>query len=345
MEVEIQNIINEARSIVILQADNPDADSLASSLALEQILGEHGRNISMYCAVGIPGYLRHLQGWDRVSNELPADFDASVIVDTSAFELFERIQADRNFTKLKNKPCVILDHHVSATPTIDFADTIYIKPAAATGEIIYELCKKLGMARNEIANNMLTTAILSDSLGLTSEGTTGRTIGIISELVIDGVSIPKLENERRASQKKSPDLVRYKARLLERIEYSDDYRVAHITIPWEEIERYSPEYNPSVLVLDEMRYVKGVAIAIAFKTYPEGRITAKIRANHGSAIADKLAATFGGGGHPYAAGFKITSGKTINELKTECLQEADILLDNLKGERNDKAGQYAYTVG
>jgi phosphoesterase RecJ-like protein len=58
-----------------------------------------------------------------------------------------------------------------------------------------------------------------------------------------------------------------------------------------------------VLILEELRLVEGVEIAVAIKTYPDGKLTGKIRAS--KPIADQLAGYFGGGGHPYAAGFRI----------------------------------------
>jgi nanoRNase/pAp phosphatase (c-di-AMP/oligoRNAs hydrolase) len=43
-------------------------------------------------------------------------------------------------------------------------------------------------------------------------------------------------------------------------------------------------------------------------------------------IASDLAGHFGGGGHPYAAGFK-TMDWTLDELKPELLQAAQALFD------------------
>src|SRR3989344_3943170 len=151
---------------------------------------------------------------------------------------------------------------------------------------------------------MLSISILSDSLGLISEGTWARSIHIIAELVDNGVKLAELENARREMMRKSIELIRYKGKLLERIEYYADNRIATVTIPWAEIEKYSHAYNPSMLVIDDMRLTEGTDVAIAFKTYKDGKVTAKIRCNYDRNIAGDLAAHFGGGGHPYAAGFK-----------------------------------------
>ena len=330
MEKKIQEIIVNASTIAIIQPDNPDGDSLGSALALEQILGDMGKVVHLYSGIEIPTYLRFMPGWDRVQDLMPVHFDASIIVDTSAISLLEQLEKSQSLGWVKSKPTIVLDHHTASEPTIDFADVIYLEPAVATGELIYELSEKLSWKRNETANDLIAASILSDSLGLTSEGTSSRSLKVMSELVAEGVSISALDYSRRQLQKKSQDLIKYKAKLLDRIEYSTDNRIAIITIPWEEIEKYSQEYNPPMLVLDEMRMIENVEVAIAFKTYPDGRITGKIRANHGSGIAAELAKKFGGGGHPYAAGFKITSGKVFNDIKTECIKTARELLDTLK---------------
>lgn len=327
---KIREILDSAQRVVVLQADNPDGDSLGSALALEQILGDMDKEPILYCGVDIPAYLRYLDGWDRIVKDLPTQFDAAIIVDTGADSLFE--QLDKNGQKgwLRTKPVIVIDHH-STEASIDFAQVILSPTAVATGEVIYELAKQLNWPLNHTAKEMIATAIMADSLGLVTEATSARSIHIIGELVEAGVSLAELEHARRELMRKDPDLIRYKGELLQRIEYFHDNQIAVITIPWEEIERYSAQYNPSMLVLDDMRMTTGTHLAIAFKTYgASNRITAKIRANQGYAIADKLAEHFGGGGHPYASGFKVQDGRSFADIKTECIQIASELLDKLK---------------
>jgi phosphoesterase RecJ-like protein len=325
---QISELLTSAEVIVIMQADNPDGDSLGSALALEQILGDMGKEPYLYCGVHIPDYLHHLPGWDRVSNELPANFDLAIIVDTSANSLFETLNKSSDRSKLNHKPCIVLDHH-PVEPDIPYATVVLSPRAVATGEVIYELAQQLDWPLQPPAKNMIAVSIMSDSLGLTSEGTSARSIHIIGELVESGVSIAELENERRELMRKDPDIVVYKGELLQRIEYFADGRIAIIHIPWEEIEKYSHAYNPSMLVIDDMRFTTGVDVAIAFKTYKDNKITGKIRCNFGKTIAADLAKHFGGGGHPYASGFKLSDGRSYDEVKKDCVHEATVLLDKL----------------
>lgn len=323
---KIQAIIAPAERIVIVQADNPDGDSLGSALALEQILHEMGKEPLLQCGVSVPGYLTHLPGWDRVDKDIPHQFDASIIVDTSSEKLLASLDKSGQRLQLAAKPCVVLDHH-AVTAAIPYATVVCNQPVVATGELIYELALQLGWPLNAGARNMLATSIMADSLGLTAGATSARSIHIIGELVESGVRLAQLENNRRNMMRKSPELVHYKGQLLQRVEYHFGNRIATVTIPWSEIEKYSPAYNPSVLVLDDMRLSENTLVAIAFKLYPNGKITAKIRCNYGWPIAAELAEHFGGGGHAYASGFKVTDGRPFEDIKRECLEHAAKLLD------------------
>lgn len=331
---QVAEIIGESQTIAIVQADNPDVDSLASALALELILSELGKKPVLYCGVDLPIHLRYLAGWDRVVREMPKQFDASVIVDTSSDSLLEQLNKNGAKSWLAAKPSIVLDHH-STIATISFASVIYNPPAVATGEVIYELGQKLKWPLNKEVKKLLAIAILADSLGLMSEATTARSIHIIGEIVEAGVSLAELDSARRQTLRRDPQLIHYKGQLLQRVEFHSDNHIATVTIPWVEIEKYSSLYNPSMLVIDDMRLSLGTEVAIAFKLYRDGKVTAKIRCNFGYPLADKLAEHFGGGGHPLASGFKITDDRSYDEIKSETIEVATKLLSQIKKQKNE----------
>lgn len=330
---KFNKLLADSSNIVVIQADNPDGDSLASALALEAALDNIGKNVTLFCGVDIPTYLRHIPGWDRVVNELPKIFDLSIIVDTSAISLLDSLVKSSEINWVKTKPVIIIDHHASE-PTIDFSTEIINVPASSTGEILYGIFQANKWSLDTDTAEKLATSILFDTMGLTSESVSANTLSVLSDLVGKGVVLAKLEERRRESNKKSIGLVKYKAKLLERVSVDIDSRIATVDIPWPEIEKYSHLYNPPMLVMDEMRMIEGVEVAIAFKTYPDGKITGKIRANYGIKIADKLAENFGGGGHPYAAGFKMNKAENPDKIKRECIEYAGKLLDELKHDKN-----------
>jgi len=205
---------------------------------------------------------------------------------------------------LESHPVLVIDHHQDEEGDLPFNATLLNdNTAVASSEIIYQLATEAGWAINPQAAESMFTSIQADSLGLTTQSTTARSYQVAADLVKLGAVPATIEARRREYMKKPADILEYKGRLIERIEYHLDGKLATIHIPWDEIEEFSDRYNPSVLVLDEMRLVDTVQVAVAIKTYPDGKATGKIRAN--VPVGHAVAGYFGGGGHEYASGFKI----------------------------------------
>lgn len=330
---QIKEILQSSQKIVVLQADNPDADSLGSVLALEAILAEQGKDVYLYCAVDMPDYLKYLEGWSRVSKDLPPQFDVSIIVDASTLDLFERLRESGSTSWLATKPCIVLDHHAETASDISFA-TIVLNDhqASSTCEVIYTLSKELGWKLPADALPYILTGILGDTQGLSNQLARAQTYHMVGELVEQGVDRPALEELRRAASKMPESIFRYKAKLIERTELFSDNRIAFVSVPHEEITTYSPLYNPGPLIQNDMLQIESAQVGIVCKIYDSGRITAMIRCNPTAGIASDLAAAFGGGGHAFAAGFKVQDGRPFEEVKSACIGKATELLNKLSKE-------------
>lgn len=338
---KIADLLKDARSVVIVQADNPDADSLGSALALEHILGDMGKQPHLYCAVDMPGYLRYMQGWDRIQKELPKQFDASIIVDASTMTLLEKLEQSGQMGWLSGKPCVVLDHHASVEKIVPFANVmINDSERASAGELIYLLAQQLKWPLNVQAQEFIMTSILGDTQGLSNQLAKAQTYRVMADMVEAGVNRPRLEELRREFGKMPPEIFRYKADLIKRAEFSADGRLVSVEIPQAEINQYSPLYNPAPLIQTDMLQTSSVLAAIVFKVYGDGKITAAIRSNASAAIAAELATHMGGGGHAFASGFKIEGGRSFSEVKTDCLSYAEQLLDKLEAENPDETIQH-----
>jgi len=316
---QAKQIIDSAKKIVVIQAENPDGDSLGSALALEEILSDLGKSVTLYCPVEIPKYMRYITGWDRIVSDFDYSADLAIIVDTTADVLISKVLETpgvRHF--LESHTVLAIDHHISKS-NLSFEHILLSDDTVATGEIIYNLSVNAGWTINKQAADNMLVAIMSDSLGLTVQNVTDKTFFVAGKLTELGASNYLIEQRRREQMKKSPEILKYKGVLIERIEYFLDGKLALIRIPWEEIQAYSDQYNPSVLVLDEMRLVEGVEIGVAIKTYPDGKLTGKLRSN--SPISAAVAGFFGGGGHEYAAGFRVY--ESIDTIIPELIDATD----------------------
>jgi phosphoesterase RecJ-like protein len=307
----IQQRVNDAERIVIIQPENPDADSLGTATALEEIFGDMGKHVTMFSAIDMPKYLHYICGWSRVTKDFDGKYDLAIIVDTAAEALLVKTLETpgvRHF--FETRPVFVFDHHnderedENDDASLSFPHEFFLDDkAASTSEFVYQIAKELNWQINQTAAENMLASTLGDTLGLSTQSVTERTLETVLALMKLGAHPSVVEQKRREYMKKPADILEYKAELIKRIEYYCDGRLALVHIPWEDIAQYSDRYNPSVLVLDEMRLVEGVDVAIAIKTYPDEKLTGKIRSN--IPIADKIAGYFGGGGHSYSAGYKI----------------------------------------
>lgn len=330
MNNQIKAIIDAADHIVVLQADNPDADSLGSALALEDLLSEQGKQVSLYCSVDPPTYLRHIPGWDRVQTEIPSKFDASIIVDASTLTLFEKLGKSGQQGWIATKPCIVLDHHETTDNSITFANVVHNDPSVSSaGELIYTIAKELNWNVTPVAGACIMSAILGDTQGLTNQLAKAQTYRVMAELTEIGVDRVALEDARREFTKMDARIYTYKATLIQRTEFHADGQIALVTIPQSEINVYSPLYNPAPLIQTDMLQTIGVRVAIVLKSYDDGKILASIRASNGTPIAAKLAEHFGGGGHDYASGFKIDSGISLESIKADSIRLCTELVGTL----------------
>lgn len=345
MTDEIKKLVEQSQKILIIQADNPDGDSLGTALALESILGNLKKDTYLYCGVDMPGYLRHLSGWDRVLSEVPSSFDLSIIVDASTTTLLEKISQSGKLSLIQSKPCIVLDHHGTVENEIPFASVLLNDPTvSSTGELLYALAKEIGWKVDSDSGQFIMSAILGDTQGLSNSLAKPNTYRIMADLIELGVDRSSLEEARREFSKMPAKIFAYKAKLIERTEFHLDGRLAIVDIPHPEIMEFSPLYNPAPLIQNDMLQTTGVGVAVVIKHYNDGKILGAIRCNPGSSIGGELAKHFGGGGHPNASGFKIQNGKTFAQVKSECIAKTSELLDNLPKKDSDEATQYAYTT-
>lgn len=317
MHQKIIDLIKDAKNIVVVQAENPDGDSLGSALFLEEVLSELGKDVSLYCPVDIPKYMRYFPGWDRVSYEFDTKADLAIIVDTTSETLISKVlEAPGVRHYLESHPVVVIDHHTAVESTLPFEHHLLLEEGASTSEVLIRLADKANWKVSAQAAEHALGALLSDTLGLSTQSVTTDSFKAAARLTELGAHPSVIEERRRDFMKKAPEILAYKGKLIERIEYFLDGKLALISIPFDEIEAYSDQYNPSVLVIDEMRLVEGVEVAVAIKTYPDGKLTGKIRSN--TPVSSSIAGYFGGGGHPYAAGFRVyeTQDQVLKELIT-----------------------------
>mgnify|MGYP003585403068 CR=1 FL=1 len=320
-------LINKSQSILVIQPDRPDGDSLASALALEEILSDFGKTVTLYCGVNIPEYLRFIDGWDRVNSTIDKTPDLTILVDDASKILLEKFENTPLFSSIISKPFVIIDHHQNVSTDIQYCTLNLTEPNyASAGELIYDIFKELKLKVSLTAKKLILQSILSDTMGLTNDLANASTYRLVADIIESGVSRTELEEARKAYSKMDESVFRYKASLIKRVEFYDNIQIGLCVIPESEAYDIGTLYNPGPLILGEMLMVKDLKVALAIKVY-KNHVTVAIRCTYGSPVAHKLAESFGGGGHDYSAGFRVQPyDGNINNLKLNIVNKLKEIL-------------------
>jgi len=276
-----------------------------------------------------------MSGWDRVNKDLPSNFDLTIIEDASTLTLLEKLVESNQINNLKTKPLIVLDHHQIVKNTIPF-ETVKINDfkRASAGELIYVLSKQLGWKITLPAQEFIMSSILGDTQGLSNSLASSETYRIMAEMVDNGVNRPQLEEIRREYSKMPIAIYDFKADLIKKTKFNDAKNVAYVIVNQDDINQYSPSYNPAPLINGDMLSVENIDLAIVFKTYTSGKLTGAIRSNQKAPIANKLAENFGGGGHSFASGFKIEKVDDLDKTIATCIAKAEELIICYKSNEN-----------
>jgi phosphoesterase RecJ-like protein len=302
--------IEAAHTILILQPDSPDGDSLGSGLGLEEILGDLGKQVVMYSYKEPEPYLHMNEGWDRVSQNFPKAFDLTILVDTGSPSLI-KATLEHHFAALTAKPFIIIDHHTSRQP-FGFEVIEIVDESVAAAELITQIAIDQKWAINPAAAAKLASAILSDSLNLTTSGTTAHSVQMLAELTARGANLHELYKAKREVSALSQDLLHLKGKLLESVEFYVDGTLAVAEITPDMVAKYKDIAEPYTLILSEMQWTKGVELVAVFKNYGS-KINVPLRST--VEAAQPIAEHFGGGGHPNAAAYRTKTLNVREEIK------------------------------
>lgn len=307
---EIIHQLNRAQTIVLTSHLHPDGDSLGSQLALFHYLASTNKKIFMLLDDDVPSLYSFLPGHHWIQK--PKDFiqaDLLVILDASDRE---RIG---NISNLVSAPTLNIDHHISNKK---FADYWYIDShAAATGEIIYQLLKKLGASITTEIAVCLYTAISTDCGFFQYANTTPQTMQIAADLLQYGVHPNQISE---ALETKSFDNVFLLSEILKTLDLHSNGRISTITLSSDIMSKIDNTEG----IVNYPRCIEGVDVAILFKCFDEGFCRISLRSK--TVDVSQIALRFNGGGHARAAGCTIYGSydkvkKELLDAVTDTLQE------------------------
>lgn len=302
---QIADKLREAETVLLYPHVMMDGDTLGSSIALCAALRKMGKRAHILIEDEIPSYLLFLEKDYCTSDQNIVDApDISISVDCSDIERF--VLRKEKFLSGKYSICV--DHH----RTNDFfADMNYIDvDAGATGEIVYDLIKALGVAVDVEMAEAIYTAITTDTGNFQYTNTTKKTHLIVADLFDIGIDLEKISVE--VYQNIRHEKLKIMNEVINTVEMLCEGKADIAYVTQEMLEKTGALMEETEGIIEILRNISGVEISAFLKESRPNEIKVSLRSKtYGDVSA--IAQSFGGGGHKKAAG--CTIGLPLSEAK------------------------------
>jgi bifunctional oligoribonuclease and PAP phosphatase NrnA len=309
---EIADAINRANRIVILSHVRPDCDAIGSQLALLLSLQQLGKDVTAWNEDGLPESYRFLEKSSLVQQppSEPEEFDLAIALDTASQQrLGTTLQAIRGANQWIN-----IDHHASNP---GYGDLVYIDTVApATGQIVYEFIRAEKLPFSRVAADALYAAISTDTGSFRYSNTTARTFEIAGELIKSGANAARIANKLYESYPKRR--VQLLGQLLPQASFDSSDQVASMSLTNETKQRLQIQPDDIDGLIDYVRAVDTVVVAIFFEELADGKIRLSMRSKDDQVDVNKICGEFGGGGHPRAAGARIRGN--MEEVRSKVIK-------------------------
>ncbi len=302
---QVFNLIRKNRVFLLTTHVNPDGDGLGSQSALYCALKAIGKKVLVVNHDPLPPRLSFLPFASayQASDTLPSH-DVCFVMDAGDFTRIRDNVRREEFQALVN-----IDHHYSND---HYGDVNLVDPGAcATGEIVYHLIKAMGIPLNKGIAESLYTALATDTGGFRYSNTTPQVLRLAAEFMEAGADSAWISD--RIFSNISPEALELVRISLASIEIHENGRIASIQLSQAELADSGATDEDSENLVNFVRKIDGVQIAIFLKERPDGQTKISLRSKTDANVA-LVAKKFGGGGHSYAAG-AIYSGNRSSALK------------------------------
>jgi len=298
---EIWEEILKHNNITIVTHIDPDGDTIASATALKHLLltNTNFKNIKI-SSDKAPRYISFLDESEDVSDEFFYNSQI-IVVDTST--------KSRIFDKRVNteKSIKIDHHHKEGKWKMEIGGDDW----PATGQVLYEMAKKLNLKINKRVAEALWVAIWTDTDGMSQRSPSSITVEAIETLINNKDDVLKkmelIKEEKEHINRLSKELV---------ITENVCYLLSEEVVPNDYIRQMTGEFSNK----------KGFEVYISVVKIKENLYRGEIRSK-GKIDVSYYAKKFGGGGHFSSSGFKVDSLKKAKEY-------VDFLIDDLKEKGN-----------
>ncbi len=282
---------------------NADGDGCGSEAALARLLAQRGMTVRIVNPTPWPELFRFLLGDDvedataRGADALKG-IDALLVLDINDVR---RLGVLADAVRALQVPIGVIDHHVAGEEPVGqvtYSDT----HACATGELVFDFARELGLQVTPAIAESLYCAILTDTGGFRFSNTSPRCHAIAAALLDAGVAPESMY--RRIYAQVKPSRLHLLREALGTLQIDEDAGLSWITLSYESVHAIGATSDDVDGLVEHPRSVAGTRLALMFRDLGHGKVKVSFRST-GNVDAQHLARRFGGGGHVKASGALI----------------------------------------
>lgn len=315
---EIANVLKNIKSAVIFTHLRPDGDTLGSALALSRALSLLGVENQVVNEGDVPEEFFFLDCVKKVLRAPSRDAEAYICVDTSDETRLGLLQ-NVYYAGAKKKITVNIDHHVSNTR---YAKYNFVRHRASNCENVADVIKALGVPFDtEIANCLMMGAV-TDSGAFSHDDVSGDTFRAAADFADAGANVATITYE--LFKKRSKARAALYAETVASLRYLLDDKLAVAIVPKERLEKLGLKQDATEGIVDFGLTVDCVEVSASLLEMRKGQYKVSLRSK-GKVNVNKVAATFGGGGHVLASGCMLFGEleEVIDRLRYAVLQHSE----------------------
>jgi bifunctional oligoribonuclease and PAP phosphatase NrnA len=292
-----------SRTFCVTGHIRPDGDCIGSQLGLALALRDQGKQVVCWNEDRIPEKLAFLDTEKLMRQPSGGQaFDCVIAIDSASFERLGEVSRciqDR-------RVLINIDHHASNTR---YGDINWISAREpSSGELAFRLLKAAGWLISPPIADCLFTAVSTDTGSFQYPTTRPSTYHVAAELVQRGANLAKICNEVYQSFPLSR--VRLLKHVYNHFRMTHQNQIAWFWLKQADFARSGAERADSEGLIDHVRAIDPVMVACVFEELEPEMTRVSFRSKSERVNVSDIAALFGGGGHPAAAGARI-SGKPL----------------------------------
>jgi len=290
--------IRDARTFCVVGHIRPDGDCIGSQLGLALALKNEGKRVCCWNEDVVPQKLRFLDAEKLFEKPHGGEkFDCVIATDCASFERLGKAGLHIQDRQL----FINIDHHESNTRYADINWVAGKEPSC--GELIYRLIRAANWPITKPIADCLFTAVSTDTGSFQYSTTRPATYHVAGELVKRGANLAKICDE--VYQSYSLQRVRLLRHVYNSFRLTHNDRIAYFWLKQKDFARTGAERADSEGLIEHIRDIDVVVVACAFEELEPELTRISLRSKNGKVNVNEIAAEFGGGGHPAAAGARI----------------------------------------